>query len=62
MQDEALCVCEYCGEDLVVPVDASAGPSQQFVQDCAVCCSPSVVHVEIDEDGAVHAWAEGESD
>jgi hypothetical protein len=61
MQDEATYVCEACGEEIVVPVDLSAGTSQEYVEDCPVCCRPNVVHVEIDDDGQVRVWAEKES-
>lgn len=61
MQDEATYLCESCGEEIVVPLDFSAGESQQYVEDCPVCCHPNVVHVEIDESGEVRVWAESES-
>jgi DNA-directed RNA polymerase subunit RPC12/RpoP len=61
MQDEASYVCEACGEEIVVPVDLSAGESQEYVEDCPVCCQPHVVHVEIDEEGQARVWAEKES-
>jgi len=57
MQDEASYICDACGEEIVIPVDHSMGMSQEFVEDCPVCCRPNVVHVEIDEDGEVRAWA-----
>ena len=57
MQDEARYVCDSCGEDIVVPIDFSAGTDQEYVEDCPVCCRPNVVHVEIDEDGDVRMWA-----
>ena len=60
MKDEASYHCDACGEEIVVPIDLSAGSSQEYVEDCPVCCRPSVVHVEIDEDGDVRVWAEGE--
>lgn len=62
MDDEAECVCDFCGEPLVVPVDLAAGTSQRFVQDCAVCCRPNVIRLEILGDGEAHASAEGEAD
>lgn len=43
--------CPYCGEPAEVDVDAGASQTQDFEQDCAVCCRPWRVHVEIDEDG-----------
>ncbi len=61
MQDEATYLCDGCGEEVVIPIDPSAGATQQFVEDCPVCCQPNVVHVSIDEDtGDVQAYAEGE--
>ena len=44
----------------MIPVDLSAGESQEYVEDCPVCCRPNVIHVEIDEGGDVRVWAEGE--
>ncbi|MCH8923312.1 MAG: CPXCG motif-containing cysteine-rich protein [Planctomycetes bacterium] len=52
MQDEASYVCDACGEEIVVPVDLTQGPTQQYVEDCPVCCRTSVIHVEIDADGS----------
>ena len=60
MKDEASYVCDACGEEIVVPVDLSAGSSQEYVEDCPVCCRPNVIRIEVDEDGDVRVWAEGE--
>ena len=38
-------VCDACGEEIVVPVDLSAGESQEYVEDCPVCCRPNIIHV-----------------
>lgn len=43
-------VCPFCGSIDQITVDTSGGASQTFVEDCASCCHPRVVHVE---DGAV---------
>lgn len=59
-QDEASYVCDACGEEIIVPVDVSAGESQEYVEDCPVCCRPNVIHVEIDESGEIRVWAEAE--
>ena len=32
--------CSYCGEWNSNAVDESAGPLQQYVEDCEVCCRP----------------------
>ena len=50
MRDEASYICDSCGEDIVVPIDWSAGARQSYVEDCPVCCNPNVIHVEIDAD------------
>ena len=60
MKDEASYHCDSCGEEIVVPIDQTAGSSQEYVEDCPVCCRPNVIHVEIDEAGDVRAWAERE--
>lgn len=57
MQDEISYLCESCGEEIVIPVDLSAGEVQEYVEDCPVCCSPNVIHLEISDDGEVRAWA-----
>ena len=62
VRDEATYICEACGEEIVVPIDVSAGVSQEYVEDCPVCCRPNLVHVEIDEEGEARVWAEKEAD
>lgn len=58
MQDEASYVCGECGEEIVVPIDLSAGADQQYVEDCPVCCRANVIRVEIDPNGEARAWGE----
>jgi hypothetical protein len=60
MKDEARYTCDSCGEEIIVPIDLSGGPSQEYVEDCPVCCRPNVIHVEVEEDGDVRVWAERE--
>jgi hypothetical protein len=62
MDAEARYVCDSCGEEIVVPVDLSAGSHQRYVEDCPVCCNPNVVHVRLDDDGEPTVWAEAEQD
>lgn len=57
---EASYICDACGEEIVVPVDVSAGESQEYVEDCPVCCRPNVIHVEFHDDGEVRVWGEAE--
>ena len=60
MHDEITYVCNRCGEEIVAPLDFSAGSSQEYVEDCPVCCRPNLIHVEIDDDGEAKVWAEAE--
>ncbi|WP_425617220.1 CPXCG motif-containing cysteine-rich protein [Anatilimnocola sp. NA78] len=60
MQPEVSYVCDACGEEIVIPVDPSQGDEQSYVEDCPVCCRPNIVHLDIEPDGSVRAWAEPE--
>lgn len=57
MQD-ATYICDSCGEEIVVPIDVTAGSHQDYVEDCPVCCHPMTLRVDIDDDG--EARVEGE--
>lgn len=57
LREQAACDCDWCGEQIVVQLDLSAGASQEYVEDCPVCCRPNAVRVEVDEEGAVRVWA-----
>jgi hypothetical protein len=60
MQTEASYFCDSCGEEIVIPLDLTAGESQKYVEDCPVCCRPNVIHVEVEENGEVRVRAEKE--
>src|SRR6185312_5053326 len=42
-------VCPFCGSMDSITIDTSGGAHQTFVEDCASCCHPRVVHVQGDE-------------
>lgn len=54
-------ICENCGEEIVIPLDPIEGSSQSYVEDCPVCCTPMVIHVNFDGAHAI-VWAESEQD
>ena len=54
-------LCDSCGEEIVIPLDATAGEVQEYVEDCPVCCNPNVIHVEIVGD-RMQVWSEPEQD
>lgn len=62
MQDEASYICTSCGEEIVVPIDLSAGESQEYTEDCPVCCHPNLIRIEVSQNGDIQAWAETESE
>jgi len=61
MQNEASYICCACGEEIVVPIDFSAGSQQVYVEDCPVCCRPNVLHLSYAPDGTPRIWGEAES-
>ena len=60
VHDEATYVCPAYGEEIVIPIDLSAGQSQVYTEDCPVCCRPNVIHVEFDAHGEAQVWSESE--
>ncbi|WP_297479739.1 CPXCG motif-containing cysteine-rich protein [uncultured Photobacterium sp.] len=40
--------CPHCGHTISIPLDASAG-SQNFYDDCSICCNPIHLTMEVDE-------------
>jgi hypothetical protein len=43
--------CPYCNESVEITLDPGGGNSQEYVEDCEVCCQPWTVNVEYREDG-----------
>ncbi len=60
MDEEKSYVCDFCGEEIVIPVDISAGEDQEYVEDCPVCCHPNVIHIRFERNGHVSIWSRGE--
>ena len=60
MESEATYICDACGEEIVIPLDPTQGDSQQFVEDCPVCCRPNSIRVEVDPEGEARAGAQSE--
>lgn len=53
--------CPYCGESIEILIDESIR-SQQYIEDCQVCCRPITLRVEIDADGEPQVHASGENE
>ncbi len=50
----ATVICPYCAEEVEIGVDPGSGASQQYVEDCPVCCQPWSVNVTFDAEGLAH--------
>ncbi len=48
---EATITCPHCGESIEIALDAGSGASQEYVEDCEVCCRPWRVMVHYGHDG-----------
>ena len=53
--------CPYCGEPLEVLVDWSIR-TQEYVEDCQVCCKPITLSINIDDEHGTHIDARPESE
>lgn len=42
---DATVQCPYCGEEIEITLDPGSGGSQEYVEDCEVCCNPWRVRV-----------------
>tara|TARA_Y100001934_G_scaffold77041_1_gene95801 strand:- start:244 stop:426 length:183 start_codon:yes stop_codon:yes gene_type:complete len=45
MEEEGSYICSACGEEIVIPLDVSAGQEQEYVEDCPVCCRPHLLQI-----------------
>ena len=51
-QTDATVYCPYCNETIEISIDPGGGESQQYVEDCEVCCQPWNVNVHYNGDGS----------
>ena len=49
VETEATVTCPYCGEPVPISLDPGSGSSQEYIEDCAVCCQPWMVSVSYHE-------------
>jgi len=50
LQEEVEIKCPYCGERITLLVDCSV-TSQDYIEDCRVCCKPVNLSVTVNEEG-----------
>jgi len=58
LESEVEVACPFCGEPVVITVDAGGGAVQEYVEDCQVCCNPWLVNVRYARDGTLDVWVE----
>jgi len=58
LDTEAEVVCPYCGQRVVIGLDPGGGATQEYVEDCQVCCRPWRVRLSYDETGVAEVWIE----
>ena len=60
---DSVVVCPYCGETNEIALDPGSGTTQQYVEDCQICCQPWRVSVRYRADGgaSVHVEAADEA-
>lgn len=46
-------LCPYCGETVEIVLDCSVA-TQQYIEDCQVCCRPIEIVADVDENGEAH--------
>lgn len=51
--DAATFVCDCCRQEFLVPIDISAGASQQLVEECPVCSHENTIFLTLDESGTL---------
>nr|ALS90256.1 cysteine-rich CPXCG [uncultured bacterium] len=42
--------CAACGEINETQLDLSGGYTQEYVEDCTVCCRPNILTIAVDEE------------
>ena len=51
-------VCPYCGSVIEIALDPGSGGTQEYVEDCEVCCRPWNVRVRYARDGSAEIEVE----
>ncbi|MFT5594187.1 MAG: sarcosine oxidase delta subunit [Oceanicoccus sp.] len=60
---EHVIFCPYCNEANEILIEFSEdGETQDYIEDCQVCCQPIHIGVEMDNRGEVYVLARGEDE
>jgi hypothetical protein len=55
---DAIVQCPYCGQPNEIGLDPGSGASQEYIEDCQVCCRPWRVEVRYQADGSAAVTVE----
>jgi hypothetical protein len=55
---EATVICPYCAQVVEIALDPGSGPTQEYVEDCEVCCRPWQLRVSYQTDGSATVLVE----
>jgi hypothetical protein len=58
--EEKTISCPYCGEIISILIDRSV-ETQEYIEDCQVCCRPIDIRVDVSTDGHCHIEARDEN-
>lgn len=50
--------CPYCGETVEIALDPGSGTTQEYEEDCQVCCRPWTVSLSYNADGGAEVSVE----
>ena len=50
--------CPHCGESMALNLDLGGGRSQDYVEDCQVCCRPCRIRLQYDDQGQAVVWVD----
>ena len=54
--------CPYCGEAVEITLDPGSGSTQEYIEDCEVCCRPWHVSVTYHDDGSAEVFVDASDD
>jgi hypothetical protein len=58
--EETTISCPYCGELITILIDRSV-ETQQYIEDCQVCCRPIEIQVTVSANGSCQIDARDEN-
>lgn len=48
---DAVYICQWCGRNVEISIDPAGGRTQEWIEDCEMCCRPNVLNITVGTDG-----------